>query len=207
MTAVAYRAAARGHEPSPSTGSRNGWTCASVNAMRDRRVDAAYFSRVGRSWKVTRPPTRSKATAPIAAPRAAPAEGLVEAKTAAADDVAAVSTVADAPRPRGPTRVVHISVRTRFPTLESLSRPTGLQARHGLRALEAAGVALPVDHASSDSFPDLPLLRAARTAHLVASSPSDQSRLQRALGLNVEVLRWAAAPGRNAPPRTRGCGI
>ncbi len=34
-----------------------------------------------------------------------------------------------------------------------------------LRALGAAGVVLPVEHASSDSATDLPLLRAARTAH------------------------------------------
>lgn len=73
-----------------------------------------------------------------------------------------------------------------------------------LRALGAAGVALPVDHAYSDSFSDLPLLRAARTAHLVDPSPRDQARLQRALGKDIEVLRWAAFRGREARDRTRG---
>ena len=59
-----------------------------------------------------------------------------------------------------------------------------------LRALAAAGVALPVEHAYSDSASDLPLLRAARTAHLVDPTARDLARLQRALGDDVEVMRW-----------------
>ncbi len=42
-----------------------------------------------------------------------------------------------------------------------------------LRALEAAGVELPVDHAYSDSVSDLPLLLAARTPHVVDPTPRD----------------------------------
>lgn len=76
-----------------------------------------------------------------------------------------------------------------------------------LRALEAAGIRLPVDHAYSDSFSDLPLLAAARTAHVVDPSPRDQVRLLRALGVDVEVLRWATArqrgPSRRADQRKR----
>lgn len=60
-----------------------------------------------------------------------------------------------------------------------------------LRALADAGVGQPVDHAYSDSFSDLPLLLAARTAHVVDPSPRDLVRLRRALGDDVEVLRWA----------------
>lgn len=60
-----------------------------------------------------------------------------------------------------------------------------------LRALHDAGVELPVDRAYSDSASDLPLLRAARTAHLVDPTPRDLTRLRRALGEDVEVLRWA----------------
>lgn len=60
-----------------------------------------------------------------------------------------------------------------------------------LRALQAAGVPLPVDHAYSDSVSDLPLLRAARTAHVVDPSPGDWRRLQRQLGADVDLLRWA----------------
>lgn len=68
---------------------------------------------------------------------------------------------------------------------------------HGkLRALQAAGVQLPVDHAYSDSLSDLPLLRAARTPHVVDPSPRDWRRLQRELGADVEVM-WARAA---APP-------
>ncbi|PPK93523.1 phosphatidylglycerophosphatase C [Kineococcus xinjiangensis] len=58
-----------------------------------------------------------------------------------------------------------------------------------LRALRAAGVELPVDHAYSDSVADLPLLLAARTAHLVRPSPRHLPLLLRALGPEVEVLR------------------
>ena len=60
-----------------------------------------------------------------------------------------------------------------------------------LRALEAVGVVPPVDHASSDSVTDLPLLRAARTAHLVDPTARDLARLRAALGEDVEVLLWA----------------
>ena len=60
-----------------------------------------------------------------------------------------------------------------------------------LRALIAAGVALPVEHAYSDSTTDLPLLCAARTAHLVDPTACDLARLRAALGDDVEVLRWA----------------
>ena len=76
-----------------------------------------------------------------------------------------------------------------------------------LRALEAAGVRLPVDHAYSDSFSDLPLLAAARTAHVVDPSSRDEVRLLRALGADVEVLRWANTaqhdPSRRADQRKR----
>lgn len=58
-------------------------------------------------------------------------------------------------------------------------------------ALVSAGVVLPVEHAYSDSFTDLPLLQAARGAHVVDPAARDQTRLQRALGTDVEVLRWA----------------
>ena len=60
-----------------------------------------------------------------------------------------------------------------------------------LRALQAAGVVLPVEHAYSDSATDLPLLRAARTVHLVDPTARDLARLRAALGDDVEVLRWA----------------
>lgn len=63
---------------------------------------------------------------------------------------------------------------------------------HGkLRALHAAGVELPVDHAYSDSASDLPLLRAARTPHVVDPGPRDWSRLRRELGADVDLLLWA----------------
>jgi phosphatidylglycerophosphatase C len=69
--------------------------------------------------------------------------------------------------------------------------PRGVPARGAakVRALEAAGVPLPVDDAYSDSAHDLPLLRAARTAHLVCPKPADEKVLRRALGPEVEVLR------------------
>lgn len=70
-----------------------------------------------------------------------------------------------------------------------------------LRALTAAGVQLPVDHAYSDSFADLPLLRAARTAHVVDPSARDLVRLRRELGADVDVLRWATPTRRPAPGR------
>lgn len=60
-----------------------------------------------------------------------------------------------------------------------------------VRALRAAGVPLPVDHAYSDSASDLPLLRAARVPHVVDPAPRDLARLRRELGLDVDVLRWA----------------
>ncbi|WP_299036062.1 haloacid dehalogenase-like hydrolase [uncultured Pseudokineococcus sp.] len=70
-----------------------------------------------------------------------------------------------------------------------------------MRALEAAGVVLPVDHAYSDSARDVPLLRAARVPHVVDPSRRDLRRLRRALGDDVEVLRWA---GTAAPPDAGG---
>lgn len=75
--------------------------------------------------------------------------------------------------------------------------PTQVVAARGdgkLRALRAAGVPLPVDHAYSDSVSDLPLLRAARTAHVVDPRPRDWRRMQRELGADVDLLRWASAP-------------
>lgn len=66
---------------------------------------------------------------------------------------------------------------------------------HGkLQALQTAGVELPVDHAYSDSISDLPLLRAARTPHVVDPSLRDWCRLQRELGADVDLLRWPADP-------------
>lgn len=73
-----------------------------------------------------------------------------------------------------------------------------------LRALETAGVQLPVDHAYSDSYSDLPLLRAARTAHIVDPTPRNGARLRRVLGDDVEVLRWAARPGSPTSDRAHG---
>jgi phosphatidylglycerophosphatase C len=62
---------------------------------------------------------------------------------------------------------------------------------HGKVALlRAAGVPLPVDHAYSDSVVDLPLLLHARTAHVVDPTPRDWRRLRRALGSDVDLLRW-----------------
>ncbi|WP_432524009.1 haloacid dehalogenase-like hydrolase [Kineococcus sp. SYSU DK006] len=58
-----------------------------------------------------------------------------------------------------------------------------------VRALRAAGVELPVEHAYSDSLADLPLLRAARTAHLVRPRARELPALMEALGEDVEVLR------------------
>lgn len=86
----------------------------------------------------------------------------------------------------------------------SLPRAVPARGEAKLRALEAAGVRLPVDHAYSDSYSDLPLLRAARTAHLVDPTARDLVRLQRVLGEDVEVLRWAEPPGRPAPQQARG---
>lgn len=60
-----------------------------------------------------------------------------------------------------------------------------------LQALHAAGVEFPVDHAYSDSATDLPLLRAARTAHVVDPTPRNWFRLHRALGPDVDLLHWA----------------
>ncbi|WP_432496746.1 hypothetical protein [Kineococcus auxinigenes] len=46
-----------------------------------------------------------------------------------------------------------------------------------------------MDHACSDSAADLPLLRAARSAHLVRPSQRHLPVLLRELGAGVEVLR------------------
>ncbi|PRY12064.1 HAD family hydrolase [Kineococcus rhizosphaerae] len=64
-------------------------------------------------------------------------------------------------------------------------RATAIRGELKVEALRAHGVDLPVDDAYSDSLLDLPLLRAARTAHLVAGR--DLTRLRRVLG-DVEVL-------------------
>ena len=80
-----------------------------------------------------------------------------------------------------------------------LPRAVPARGEAKLRALEATGVRLPVDHAYSDSYSDLPLLRAARTAHVVDPTARDLVRLQRVLGEDVEVLRWAIPVGRRAP--------
>ncbi|MGY1751870.1 haloacid dehalogenase-like hydrolase [Blastococcus sp. SYSU D01042] len=64
-----------------------------------------------------------------------------------------------------------------------------------LRALEAAGVCFPVAHAYSDSPSDLPLLRNALVPHVVDPAPRDLVRLRRALGDDVDVLRWAGRGG------------
>ena len=85
--------------------------------------------------------------------------------------------------------------RWRFPAPVVHARGPGK-----LRALVAAGVPLPVDHAYSDSARDVPLLRAARTPHVVDPRGADLRRLRRALGDDVEVLRWAGATG---PPAGR----
>lgn len=58
-----------------------------------------------------------------------------------------------------------------------------------VQALAEAGIELPVDHAYSDSISDLPLLRAARTAHLVRPSRRHLPVLLRELGEDVEVIR------------------
>lgn len=58
-----------------------------------------------------------------------------------------------------------------------------------VQALIEAGIDLPVDHAYSDSISDLPLLRAARTAHLVRPSRRHLPVLLRELGQDVEVIR------------------
>ena len=63
------------------------------------------------------------------------------------------------------------------------------RGRAKVRALLAAGIDLPVDHAYSDSLSDLPLLRAARTAHLVRPRARELPALRKALGDEVEVLR------------------
>lgn len=74
-----------------------------------------------------------------------------------------------------------------FPAPAAPARGTGK-----LRALEAAGVELPVNHAYSDSASDLPLLLAARTPHVVDPTPRDWPRLQRALGDDVDLLTWSS---------------
>ncbi|MEJ5913700.1 haloacid dehalogenase-like hydrolase [Pseudokineococcus sp. 1T1Z-3] len=69
-----------------------------------------------------------------------------------------------------------------------LPRATPARGDGKLRALAAAGISLPVDHAYSDSSADLPLLRAARVPHVVNASPRDLRRLRRALGGDVHVM-------------------
>ena len=63
------------------------------------------------------------------------------------------------------------------------------RGRQKVQALQDAGIELPVDHAYSDSVSDLPLLQAARTAHLVRPSRRHLPLLLRELGSDVEVLR------------------
>lgn len=57
-----------------------------------------------------------------------------------------------------------------------------------VEALRRSGIDLPVDDAYSDSLRDLPLLRAARTAHLVRPRARDAARWRAGVG-DVEVLR------------------
>ncbi len=75
------------------------------------------------------------------------------------------------------------------------ARTVAARGEEKVRALRAAGVPLPVDHAYSDSVSDLPLLRAARAPHVVDPTPRDLARLRRELGADVDVLRWAARRG------------
>ncbi|MGY1706454.1 haloacid dehalogenase-like hydrolase [Geodermatophilus sp. SYSU D00697] len=74
------------------------------------------------------------------------------------------------------------------------ARTVPARGRGKLRALEAAGIRLPVDHAYSDSSSDLPLLRAARMPHVVDPRPRDWARLRRELGPDVDLVRWADRP-------------
>nr|WP_205708962.1 haloacid dehalogenase-like hydrolase [Kineococcus siccus] len=69
--------------------------------------------------------------------------------------------------------------------------PHAVRARghRKVQALVEAGIDLPVDHAYSDSLSDLPLLQAARTAHLVRPSKRHLPVLRRELGQDVEVIR------------------
>ncbi|WP_432564618.1 haloacid dehalogenase-like hydrolase, partial [Kineococcus sp. SYSU DK003] len=66
-------------------------------------------------------------------------------------------------------------------------RATAIRGEVKVGALRRAGIELPVDDAYSDSLRDLPLLRAARTAHLVRPRARELARLRAALG-DVEVL-------------------
>lgn len=59
-----------------------------------------------------------------------------------------------------------------------------------VRALAEAGIDLPVQDAYSDSLSDLPLLRAARTAHVVTPRPRHRTRFRRELGHHVDMLDW-----------------
>ncbi|WP_432526071.1 haloacid dehalogenase-like hydrolase [Kineococcus mangrovi] len=77
-------------------------------------------------------------------------------------------------------------------------RASAIRGEAKVRALRRAGVVLPVDDAYSDSLRDLPLLRAARTPHLVRPRRRDLPRWRRALG-GVEVL----GPVRGAGPAPR----
>lgn len=72
--------------------------------------------------------------------------------------------------------------------------PSAVEPARGegkLRALRAAGVHLPVDHAYSDSVVDLPLLLSAHTAHVVDPTRRHWPRFQKALGADVDLLLWA----------------
>lgn len=59
-----------------------------------------------------------------------------------------------------------------------------------LRAVQAAGIELPVDHVYSDNSSDLPLFRNARVAHVIDPTPARLDRLRRELGPHIRVLRW-----------------
>ncbi|WP_432510158.1 HAD-IB family phosphatase [Kineococcus sp. SYSU DK001] len=113
---------------------------------------------------------------------------------AAAGDRVVVATACAEPLAREVCRALDLPdvevVASRLTTHRwRLPRAVPARGAGKVRALAEAGIDLPVDHACSDSAGDLPLLRAARTAHLVRPSPRDLPVLLRELGPDVEVLR------------------
>ncbi|NNH23658.1 haloacid dehalogenase-like hydrolase [Pseudokineococcus marinus] len=96
---------------------------------------------------------------------------------------------------------VEVVASTLTRTRWGLPRAVPARGRGKVRALAAAGVSLPVDHAYTDSWTDLPLLRAARVAHVVNASPRHLRRFRRALGGDVDVM--ATTRYRRAPSRER----
>lgn len=77
-----------------------------------------------------------------------------------------------------------------------LPRAVSARGDGKVRALMAAGIALPVEHACSDSASDLPLLRAERVPHVVDAMPRDLRRMRAVLGAGVDVLTWAEPSSR-----------